>query len=310
VIVGPETFDDAGVIDIGNERALVQTVDFFPPMVDDPYEFGRIAAANALSDVYAMGATPLSVLNIVGFPSDKLPMSVLAEILSGGADKVREAGAAVLGGHSVKDSEVKFGLAVTGLIMHRDLITNGRARPGDRLVLTKPLGMGAVTTSIKRNKSRPADVEQAMSVMATLNAGAARAVRAVGVHAVTDITGFGLIGHASEIARSSNVTLRIHWASLPFVSGAPELAEQGIVSGASARSRASLGGSAEIDGSVPDWAASLAFDAETSGGLLMAVPPERRDALIQALQAEGTPCAIDIGEVVAGDERVLVALVA
>jgi selenide, water dikinase len=310
VIVGPESFDDAGVIDLGNGQALVQTVDFFPPVIDDPYEFGQIAAANSLSDIYAMGGMPLTVLNIVGFPSDKLPIAVLAEILAGGATKVREAGAAVLGGHSVKDAEIKYGLSVTGVVRRDQILTNGGARVGDRLVVTKPLGMGAITTGIKRQRTAPADVRAATATMATLNAGAARAVRAVGATAVTDITGFGLLGHGSEIARASNATLRFRWGLLPFTSGAAHLAQDGIVSGAAARSRTSLGDEAALDASVPHWAADLAFDAETSGGLLISVAPHQVDALLAALRAEQTPCAVVVGEVVAAESQVLVELTA
>ena len=247
---GPEQLDDAGVIRIDERRSLVQTIDFFPPIVDEPRDFGRIAAANALSDVYAMGGTPLSALNVVGFPRKTLDMSVLAEILAGGSEKIAESGAALLGGHSVEDGEIKYGLSVTGIVDTDRVWSNDGARVGDVLVLTKPLGMGAVTTSIQQRKEDPAHVREAVASMATLNAGAARAIGDLDVRAVTDITGFGLLGHGSEMARGSDVTLRYDSHALPTTSGARELAAGGCLSGGAGRTRRFLGEHAAIADSL------------------------------------------------------------
>lgn len=308
MLIGPEDLDDAGVMDLGDGRVLVQTVDFFPPIVDTPREFGQIAAANALSDIYAMGAVPFSALNIVGFPAKQLGLEVLGEILAGGADKLREAETALIGGHTVEDSEIKYGLSVTGLAQRGDIIANGGAQPGDRLLLSKPLGMGAVSTSIQRDKADPEHVAAAVQTMATLNAGAARAMRSVGARAATDITGFGLLGHASEMARASGQTLRFNAGHLPFTPGARELAGRRILSGGVARTRRYLAGHFAVGSGVPQEVADLAFDAETSGGLLIAVAAERADQLRRALESEGTPCAVDIGEVIAAQGDVWVVL--
>ncbi len=297
MIHGPETLDDAGIISLGNGRALVQSVDFFPPIVDDPGDFGRIAAANALSDLYAMGATPFCALNLVGFPSKKLDMAILGEILEGGAEKMREAGVALLGGHSVEDAEIKYGLAVTGIIDSDRMLTNGGAEPGDLLVLTKPLGMGALSTGIQQGRVSEEDKSTAVGTMATLNAGAARVFQEVSVTAVTDITGFGLLGHSSEMARASGVTLSFNWDALPITPGARSLASRGVLSGGAARSRRYLGSNARIDASVPGEVAEIAFDSETSGGLLIAVSPEKSHLLLKGLQGEDVPCATIIGKV-------------
>lgn len=305
---GPETLDDAGVIRTSDDQALVQTLDFFPPIVDDPFDFGRIAAANALSDVYAMGAEPFCALNIVGFPRKKLPMEVLGEILRGGAEKLAEAGAALLGGHSVEDDEIKYGLAVTGLIHPDEIVKNGGALPGDRLVLTKPLGMGALSTGMQRQKVSDEEIAAAVETMATLNAGAARAMRTVDVHAATDITGFGLLGHANEMAEASDVTLILDAAALPFTPGARSLSERGILSGGTTRNRHFLGERIAIDSAVPGDIAALAFDSETSGGLLIAVPEEQVDSLLAALAEEKTPCAAVIGSVVPAEEGTTIRL--
>lgn len=276
---------------------MIQTVDFFPPIVDTPREFGQIAAANSLSDIYAMGAQPLTALNIVGFPRKQLDGDVLGEILAGGADKMREAEVALLGGHTVEDGEVKYGLSVSGIVDKDKLLTNGGAQVGDRLVLSKPLGMGAVSTSIQKGKEDPDHAAAAIRTMAELNAGAARALRKVDCHAVTDITGFGLMGHGSEVARASGVSLRFRAADLPLTPGARELAEAGVLSGGTARGRSFLKDNSQVGEGVSRAIADIAYDAETSGGLLMAVPEQDTDTLIQALQDEGTPCAVEIGHV-------------
>jgi len=296
VLHGAETFDDAGVIRISDEVALVQTVDFFPPIVDDPRDYGRIAAANSLSDVYAMGGEPLSALNIVAFPRKKLALEVLGEILAGAAETMTEANTALLGGHSV-DAELLFGLAVTGTVHPGKIVKNGGARPGDRLVLTKPLGMGAISTGMQREKAEEAEIRAAVESMAALNAAAAAAIRAVGVHAATDITGFGLMGHGTELAEASGVTLRLDASRLPFAIGARRLAERGILSGGSNRNRGFLGEKIAVEEGVPGDIVALAFDSETSGGLLIAVAAEKSDALVSACRERGTSCAAVIGEV-------------
>ncbi len=297
VLHGPGTLDDAGVIEIpGTGAAIVQTVDFFPPIVDDPHDFGRIAAANSLSDIYAMGGTPLSALNIVGFPQE-LPVSLLGEILAGGAEKMEEANCALLGGHSVRDAEVKYGLAVTGTIDPAKMLTNGGARAGDVLILTKALGTGSVSTALNRNEVSTEVLMSATESMSTLNAGAANAALSCGVTAATDVTGFGLCGHGSEMAAASGVILEIHSAALPLLPGAEELAAQEIVSGGSKRNQQHLGSQLEV---APDVAAerlSLALDSETSGGLLLAIPDDQVDALRNSLQSEGVQIQAIIGEV-------------
>jgi len=255
---------------IGPDRALVQTVDFFPPIVDDPRWFGRIAAANALSDVYAMGGQALTALNIVGWPKG-LDVALLGEVLAGGLEKVREAGAVLCGGHSVADHEIKFGMAVTGVVHPERFWRNSGAQPGDLLYLTKPLGMGAVSTAIKKHMCDAGVERRAMDQMAMLNRQAALAVADAAVHAATDVTGFGLMGHGFEMADGAGLTLRIRAADVPVFGGALELAEQGLVSGASKRGRANLDGAFEIADSVGEAHALVFFDAETSGGLLLAV---------------------------------------
>ncbi len=305
---GPETLDDAGVIRVAPGLALVQSIDFFPPIVDDPRDFGRIAAANALSDIYAMGAEPFCALNLVGFPRGKLPLEVLGEILAGGAEKLVESNTALLGGHSVEDAEVKYGLAVTGLIHPDRIIKNGGARPGDRLILTKPLGMGALSTGIQRQKANESDIQKAIETMATLNAGAAAAMARVNAHAATDITGFGLLGHGTEMATASEVTLVIDATKLPFTSGARDLAERGVLSGGANRNRHFLGERIAVDSAVPGDIAAIAFDSETSGGLLIAVAEEQVETLLAACVEYGTPCAVVIGEVVERQEGTTIRL--
>ena len=274
LLVGRESFDDAGVFVVRDDLALVQTVDFFAPIVDDPYEFGQIAAANALSDVFAMGGEPLTALAIVGFPVGKLPMSVLTDILRGGQDKVREAGATLVGGHSIIDEELKFGLSVTGTAHPARLLTNATARPGDVLVLTKPLGTGLLATAAKQDRLDDARRDALYASMRSLNAIASRAALAAGVRCATDVTGFGLLGHASHIARASEVTLRIHGHALPELPGARALWRDGIRTGGAERNESFVA-------PLTDWFAAdpadvaLALDPQTSGGLLLAVPPEQ-----------------------------------
>ncbi len=308
LIIGPETLDDAGVFRLDENTGLVQTLDFFPPVVDDPVWFGRIAAANALSDVYAMGGRVLTAMNIVGFPP-KLPMSLLGQILRGGAEKIIEAGAALAGGHSVRDEEIKYGLSVTGIVHPDRIISNARARPGDLLVLTKPLGMGAFSTALKKGEPLdPGLVERACTVMATLNRGASEAAILAGVRTMTDVTGFGLMGHARGIAEASGVTLEFRAADLPFFERALELAEQKFISGASSKTRLFLGGHAEVGAAVPFALQQLVFDAETSGGLLICVAAERAGELLAELGRRQTPCAALVGRVLAREGEVRVRL--
>jgi selenide,water dikinase len=274
LIVGAETFDDAGVFVLSDDLALVQTVDFFAPIVDDPYTFGRIAATNALSDVYAMGGEPLTALNIVGFPTGTLPLEVLTEILRGGHDVVHAAGAVLAGGHTVVDEELKYGLSVTGRADPRRLLTNAGARPGDVLVLTKPIGTGVLTTLAKRGPIDPAVYEAAVEVMSRLNRAASRAALELGVQCATDVTGFGLLGHASHIARASNVTLRIEVARVPVLDGARAAVADGVGTGGANRNEDYLE-SRVAWGGVDDVDRALLVDPQTSGGLLLAVPRDR-----------------------------------
>lgn len=287
LLVGNATFDDAGVMALSDELALVQTVDFFPPVVDDPWWFGRIAAANALSDVYAMGGRPVSALNIVAFPTDKLPLEVLATILQGGADALAEAGALVLGGHSVVDDGVKYGVAVTGLVRPGEQVTNAGARPGDRLYLTKPLGTGCLTTAARKGKAPQESLQAAMESMGRLNRAASEAMVAVGVHAATDVTGYGLVGHAFEVASASGVDLVLAASALPLLDGAREAMASGFASGGAARTRAHVGERLVVEPGVDGTTVPLALDSETSGGLLIAVEPARAAALELALRERG-----------------------
>jgi len=304
VLVGLGTADDAAVYRLAADQALVATVDYITPVVDDPYVFGAIAAANSLSDIYAMGARPLFALNIVGFPRDRLPLETLARILEGGAAKAAEAGIGILGGHSVDDPEPKYGLVVLGLVHPERVVTNAGAQPGDRLFLTKPLGMGIVTTAIKRDAAPPATVEQALDTMSTLNRAAAEAMLAVGVHAATDVTGFGLLGHLLELLVASGVGAHLHLARVPVLAGAWELARAGIFPGGTRRNLAHVQPHVHWDG-LDEVEQLVLADAQTSGGLLIAVAPERAAALAEALTARGV-LAAEIGEVTGEAGRVRV----
>jgi len=302
LLVGLETADDAGVYRVGPGLALVQTVDFFTPIVDDPRDFGRIAAANALSDIYAMGGRPLTALNLVGFPVTRLPLEVLAEILAGGAEKVAEAGAVIVGGHSIDDPEPKYGLAVTGLIDPERVTTNAGARPGDRLVLTKPIGTGIITTAIKRGLTTEDHVRAVTAVMAELNRGAAEAAAEAGVRAVTDVTGFGLLGHASNLARASGVHLVISRRAVPVIPFTHEYLARNTVPGGS---RANLRHLVEqeyvtFSPELDEADRILLADAVTSGGLLISVAEERLETLLGALERHGAPARAVIGRVTDG----------
>ncbi len=276
VLVGPALADDAGVYRLRDDLALVSTADFFTPIVDDPRDFGRIAATNALSDVYAMGGEPVTALNLVAFPLETLGPEILREILRGGADVAAAAGVAIVGGHSIDDPEPKYGLAVTGTIHPDAVLTNAGGRAGDALVLTKPLGAGAVATGLKRGLVQPPLLARAVEVMTTLNADAARAARAAGAHALTDVTGFGLLGHLHELTGASGVGAELDAAAVPAIEGVEALlAGEDATAGGSRRNRAHAEEFATFAEAVPEWRRRLVTDAMTSGGLLAAVPPGR-----------------------------------
>lgn len=293
LLVGRETFDDAGVYRLSDDLAIVQTVDFFAPILDDPYAFGQVAAANALSDIYAMGGEPLTAMNIVGFPPSKLPLAVLTEILRGGQDKVHEAGAVIVGGHTVVDDEVKYGLAVTGRAHPARLLTNAAAAPGDHLVLTKPLGSGILATALKRGELATADAAALVATMATLNREASRAALEVNARCATDITGFGLLGHASHVARSSEVTLRIRARDVPVLTGVRGAWERGARPGGAGRNESYLAPLVAWNG-VGGFLRAVLMDPQTSGGLLVAVPAARVPDYLARV-----PGAVDVGEVLA-----------
>ena len=300
ILVGHETFDDAGVFRVSDDVAIVQTVDFFAPIVDDPYDFGQVAAANALSDVYAMGGTPLTAMNIVAFPTDTLPLEVLTEILRGGQDKVHEAGAHIIGGHTVVDDEVKYGLSITGRIDPRAMLTNDGARPGDRLVLTKPIGNGVLATALKQGTIDAATAATTIALMRELNGPASRAALDLGARCATDVTGFGLLGHASHIARASDVTLSINAGIVPILPGAVDAWRAGARPG---------GGNRNLEYVTPlvSWGAAtdvdraLLTDPQTSGGLLVAVPPSSLADYLARV-----PSAVEIGELEPRGEAAIV----
>jgi selenide,water dikinase len=306
ILVDASTRDDAAVYQLTPDRAIVATVDFFTPIVDDAYDFGRIAAANAFSDVYAMGARPLLALNLVGWPRDKLPYDLLGDVLRGGADIAREAGAFVLGGHSVDDPEPKYGMVVIGEVHPDRVVTLAHARPGDVLVLTKPIGTGVLTTALKRDLVSAADISEAVRSMATLNAGAARAMLENGAtptiapHAATDVTGFGLLGHLHNMLVASGVSAEIDAAAVPLLPKAAALAEQGAIPGGTRRNREALATKVRFAAAVAEAIRVLLFDAQTSGGLLIAVPEGHVAQLLAALQKEKTPAAARIGRIVGG----------
>lgn len=296
LLVGTDTSDDAGVYRLNDELALVQTLDFFTPIVDDPYSFGQIAAANALSDIYAMGGKPLTVLNIVAFPISVLDKSILTDILRGAADKVQEAGATLVGGHSIDDKEPKFGLSVTGLIHPDKVRTNAAARIGDKLILTKPIGVGILTTSIKKDKLSADETTRLIQVMSTLNKTAAEIMESYDVHACTDVTGFGLLGHASEMAKGSGLGLIIHQETVPLLPRVRELAEEGFVPGGTKNNFAHLEGSILYPELMDQISRYILCDAVTSGGLLISVGAEQSEKLLAELKDAGVEAAM-IGEV-------------
>jgi len=304
LLVGLGQPDDAAVLRLDDERALIATTDFFTPVVDDAYQYGAIAAANALSDVYAMGGQPLLALNIAAFPTS-LPVSILTEILRGSAEKVREAGAVVAGGHTIQDKEPKVGLAVIGMAHPARLLTKAGAQPGDILFLTKPLGTGTITTALKRDLARPEHLLEAVGWMTRLNRAASEAAVEVGAHSATDITGFGLLGHASEMADLSNVTLRFSMSTIPLMSGARDYAGQWIFPGGAANNKQAYESLVRFEGAIPQEDQMLLFDPQTSGGLLIAVPASQREMFAQEMARRDAPCW-QIGRVTARSDIAII----
>jgi selenide,water dikinase len=296
--VGFDHRDDAGVYRLTEDIALVQTTDFFTPIVDDPFSFGQIAAANALSDVYAMGGRPLTAMNMVAFPIEKMNGSILREILRGGYSKVHEAGAIIVGGHSIDDTEIKYGLSVTGTVHPDKILTNARARSGDRLVLTKPLGTGIIGTALKGEMASQEAVKTITESMTTLNHVACEVMVEVGVNACTDITGFGLLGHAMEMAIASDVGIAIKSQSVPIFPETEEYATMGLVPGGTARNREFCSCRVEISGDISNEKMDILYDAQTSGGLLISVEGEKAQRLLEQLHAKGVQPAAIIGEVI------------
>ena len=306
LIVGAEGFSDAGVYRLRDDLLIVQSLDFFPPLVDDPFTFGQIAAANSLSDIYAMGGKPKTALNIVGFPDDKLDLSVLGEILQGGADRVQLAGAVIAGGHTVRDTEIKYGLSATGVVHPDKLLTNRAAQPGDCLVLTKALGTGFVTTAFKAGRCPDETLATACQSMIMLNSSGSEPAVAVGAHSATDITGFGLAGHASEMAQASDVTVVIELEKLPLLPGAKELAQRGNKTRASATNRRFAEQHTSIEGAPDPLLQEFAFDAQTSGGLLISVSADMADDLVQQARDAGAAAATIIGKVLESSDVSLI----
>ncbi len=304
LLVGLDTSDDAGVYKLTDDLAMIQTVDFFTPIVDDPYMFGQIAAANSLSDVYAMGGQPTTVMNIVGFPINTLGHDVLAEILKGAADKVKESGAVLVGGHSIDDSEPKFGLSVTGLVHPSKVYKNVGARPGDVLVLTKPIGVGIQTTAIKKDKLSAEQLQLVSETMAALNKTAAECLEGLSPNAVTDVTGFGLLGHATEMAKGTgNVTIVIDYDRVPLLPGTSELAQEGIVPGGSKANHRWIKDDVQYGNDLTLWQQWILCDAVTSGGLLVSLPESEALEYVKRLHTNGINDASIVGRVLAFSEK-------
>jgi selenide,water dikinase len=294
--VGLDTSDDAGVLKLSDDLAIIQTVDFFTPVVDDPYSFGLIAAANALSDVYAMGGIPITAMNIIGFPVSTMDISVLQEVLRGGLDKIKEAGALLLGGHSIEDDEFKYGLSVTGKVHPDKVVTNRGARPGDLLVLTKPLGTGIINTAIKGNIAGEDLVDRAVKIMSSLNKESAEEFKDFNISACTDVTGFGFIGHACEMIDDNSAGIKIYKENIPIIPEAVDFAQMGIVPGGSLRNKKyrehQVEGIKDIDPVMVD----ILFDPQTSGGLLIALPENEANIFVKRIQSKGLEDAAVVGE--------------
>ncbi len=303
VLIGIGTADDAGVYQVSDELALIQTVDFFTPIVDDPFSFGRIAAANALSDVYAMGGTPKTAMNIVAFPIQKLPMEILRETLAGGMETLHRAGVALVGGHSIEDDEFKYGLSVTGFIHPRRILANQGLRPGDRLILTKPLGTGIINTAIKGGLAAPQTVAEVTEQMAALNDTAARIMAGCNVSACTDITGFGLLGHLAEMIDGTGTAVHIDSTQVPLLAEALEFARIGFVPAGAYRNKTFRQDLIDLQPDVDPILLDVLFDPQTSGGLLFGCPAEAMERTVDQLRAAGIERAAVIGEVVAAEEQ-------
>ncbi len=305
ILVGYDDKDDAAVVRLGDGRLLVQTVDFFTPIDDDPYIFGQIAAANSLSDIYAMGAKPLFALNIIGFPINTLPKSDLSKILQGGIDKAEEAGISIVGGHSVDDPEPKYGLVVTGEIDEAKLITNSTAKVGDKLILTKPIGTGIIATAVKRGAADSKAVQASAKSMATLNKLAAEVTQSVGVNAATDVTGFGLLGHLAEMCQASNVSANINYADLPFLPTVKATAEKGILPGGTKRNFNFIKDKVAFSKNISEIDKLLCADAQTSGGLLISLAPEKAEEYINEFNKLSDIKAVIIGEIIAKNKNII-----
>jgi selenide, water dikinase len=295
MLVGTETADDAGVFRLRPDLAIVNTVDFFTPIVDDPYTFGLIAATNSLSDVYAMGGEPKTAMNIVCFPKGKMDIEILGEILKGGADKVKESGAVVVGGHSIIDEEIKYGMAITGVIHPDKILRNVGIQEGDALILTKALGTGIIATALKKGKASKESIDEAVASMTMLNAAASAVIRKYPVHACSDVTGYAILGHALEMASGSGVTLVVESQKLPLLGGAAHLAEKGYVTGGCKQNRDYLKDKITVEKSIREGIVEVAFDPQTSGGLLVALAKRHADKLIDELQAAGVKAATQVG---------------
>ena len=294
--MGFNTADDAGVYRLDDQTALVLTVDLFTPIVDDPYTYGQISAANSLSDIYAMGGRPLAALNIVGFPKSLFPIEVLSEILAGGADKALEADTPIVGGHTISDDELKYGLAVTGIVHPDRIFTNGGARPGDVLFLTKPLGSGTITTALKAGKGSPDVIKEVSDWMKMLNRDAAEVCKRIGIHACTDISGFGLLGHALEVAQASRIGLRLEYDRIPFFPAAIETTAQGFVPGGTRANLLHVAPDVRFAGRLGQIEQLLLCDPQTSGGLIIAVAQDKSERMSIDMESAGVPAVI-IGEV-------------
>ncbi len=298
MIRGLESLDDAGVYKLSDELAIIQTVDFFTPIVDEPYAFGQIAAANALSDVYTMGGKPLTAMNIVCFPTKSLDISVLRDILRGGLDKLTEAGVVLLGGHSIDDTELKYGFSITGSVHPKRLVTNSGAKAGDKIILTKPLGTGIISTALKGKMASEETIARVIKCMATLNAKASELMQEIGVHACTDITGFGLVGHTVQLAQNSEVGINIYSASIPLFPETEEFAKRGLCPAGLHRNREFYSPCTEIANEVPEHMQDILSDPQTSGGLLICLAPRKTEPLLNRLRQAGVEDATIIGEVV------------
>ncbi len=303
VLVGTETADDCAVYRVNETHAIVQSVDFFTPIVDDPYTFGQIAAANSLSDIYAMGAEPLFALSIMGFPQHSLPLDIMSQIFRGGADKAREAGISVLGGHTIEDSELKYGLVVTSFAEIDRILTNSGAQPGDDLVLTKPLGVGAISSAIQRRIASDAIIKMAGELMSSLNRDAARAMGQVGVHAATDVTGFGLLGHLLEMTRASRVSAEIFAGHVPTLEEAWEFVHKGKVPAATHTNLSYVSPHLHFENGLPRDLPLMLADPQTAGGLLISVPSDKTGQLVDRLKEMNTPAASRVGRIIEEQEK-------